>query len=91
MTDGHKHRMVTIAGPYVWWVRWLRKPIHHDRDIDRVDASPYPYCPCAEHEDCWTMSTLSALHRWTGFTLFYRTWKGAPEDEYGKPDCGTRN
>lgn len=83
--------MLTVRGPYVWWVKLLRKPVFHSRDLPRVDASPYPYCPCPltdkNNPTCWTMSTLSVLHRWTGLTLFYKTWKGAPEDDY--PDCGT--
>lgn len=86
----HRHRMVRVSSPRVWWVRLLRRPVFHCTDLARVDRSPYPYCPCEnpEHardvllddEQCWTMSTVSILHRWCGFTLFYRTWTGAPDE-----------
>lgn len=100
MTDGHRHRMVTVRSPALWWVRLIRRPIHHSTSVEHVDWSPYPYCPCVRHGatmadgPCWTMSTLSFLHRWTGLTLFYKTWKGADDDPgdasaRGKPDCGT--
>lgn len=52
-----------------WWVRLMRKPLVHSTNLTRVDRSPYPYGPCATHSDCWTLSTLSILHRWTGLTL----------------------
>jgi hypothetical protein len=85
----HKHQMLTVKSPSVWWVRLLRKPIFHTYDVPRMDRSLYPFCPCAKHgfgsadiatATCWTMSTLSVLHRWTGLTLFYKTWKGAPDE-----------
>lgn len=63
---------------------WLRKPRYHTRTtvyaasrpkLDRIGRSPYPYGPCREsgHNtasvQCWYLSVLSVLHRWTGFTV----------------------
>lgn len=80
MTEGHKHRLVRVT-PRV--MRLMRKPLIHCRDLDRVDASPYPYGPCnlsfGKNPTCWTLSLLSILHRWTGLTLYV----GPPEE---KPD-----
>lgn len=77
MTDGHKHRLVTVRGWDTLSVRLLRWPLFHTRDVDRADASPYPYGPCPKregpchgHRECWTLSALGILHRWTGFTLY---------------------
>lgn len=69
MTDGHKHRTVKIRSWDAWWVRALRKPLFHTTNVVRVDPSPYPYGPCAIHHDCWTLTPLGILHRWTGLTL----------------------
>lgn len=78
MTTGHKHRMVTVPSPDVWYARLLRMPLLHTRNLDRVEKSPYPYGPCPKrdgacfgHHDCWTLSTLAILHRWTGLTLHW--------------------
>jgi hypothetical protein len=72
MTQGHKHRMITVkAGGLV--ERVLRRPLFHCRHLARVDASPYPYGPCPmsiEPVTCWTLSALGILHRWTGLTLY---------------------
>lgn len=77
MTDGHKHRIVTVTSWDRWYVRALRAPLWHCSDLPRVDASPYPYGPCPKregacsgHRECWTLSTLGILHRWTGLTLY---------------------
>lgn len=86
MTDGHKHRIVRInpstrTGGALY--AFLRKPRFHTTDLARVDASPYPYGPCREHPlnwkdapveapECYTLSVLSVLHRWTGLTLVWR-------------------
>ena len=74
MTSGHKHRIVTVPSWDTWYVRLLRKPLWHCRDIRRVDESPYPYGPCAKtkraNPTCWTLSLLGILHRWTGLTLY---------------------
>ena len=81
MTDGHKHRMVRVASFDSRLVKWLRKPVVHSTDYIRVDKSPYPYGPCdgtkgcphrllSPPPDCWVLTRLSVLHRWTGLTLY---------------------
>jgi hypothetical protein len=81
MTDGHKHRLLHIGHDFNWWpVRLLRKPVWkiHDPDLrPKVDASPYPYAVIREFHggkarECYTLSLLGILHRWTGLTLC--TW-----------------
>jgi len=83
MTEGHKHRLVTVRKDGLVY-RVLRWPLLHTRNLDRADRSPYPYGPCPKresaclgHNECWTLSTLSILHRWTGLTLSYEE----PEEE----------
>lgn len=79
MTDGHKHRHVVVPSWDRWYVRLLRKPLLHSTNYARVDRSPYPYGPCADPKcknsyrmpppDCWVLTPLGILHRWTGLTL----------------------
>lgn len=79
MTAGHKHRNVVVPSWDRWYVRLLRKPLVHSTNYVRVDQSPYPYGPCTDERcvnkyrlprpDCWTLSTLSILHRWFGLVL----------------------
>lgn len=77
MTDGHKHRHWVIKSFDSWWVRLLRKPLWtvHDPDLrPKVDASPYPYGVVTEFHggkvrECYTLTPLGVLHRWTGLTL----------------------
>jgi len=76
MTEGHKHRTVTLRvntrlGGAVRAV--LLKPRFHSTDLARVEASPYPYGLCREHLGCYYLSLLSILHRWTGLTLKEKT------------------
>lgn len=92
MTEGHKHRIVTVPSWGVWYVRALRWPFFHTRDQNRAERSPYPYGPCPKregpctgHVDCWTMSTLSVLHRWTGLTLYV----GPPGEQDDTPEPGS--
>lgn len=78
----HRHRLVLVKNRSAWWVRALRYGIWHSMwfggsDFDKIDASPYPYGPCPLHEQCYYLSGVSILHRWTGFTLFF------PEREKG--------
>lgn len=68
MTDGHKHRHIKVRRYGLMHV-WLTTPRSHETDIDYVDASPYPYGKCPEHANCWYLSILSVLHKWTGLTL----------------------
>lgn len=65
MSEGHKHREVTVKRGRL--VRFLTKPRWHTHDIVRVDASPYPY----GQSRCggYYLSILGVLHRWTGLTL----------------------
>ena len=39
----------------------------------RIDRSPYPYGPCPPERgldaDCWTLSLLGIIHRFTGLVL----------------------
>lgn len=80
VTDGHKHRMLRV-NVHSRLVRWLRKPLRHSTNYPRVDRSPYPYRPCTDERcwtryrhprpDCWVLTPLSILHRWTGLTLEY--------------------
>ena len=77
----HRHWHVLVESRDTRWVRLLRAPLLHVRNLDRVEASPYPYGPCPKrpenggvcpgHRDCWTLSTLAILHRWTGLTLYF--------------------
>jgi hypothetical protein len=73
MTEGHRHRTVRVRhGGRLR--RFLTKPRWHTTDIRRVDLSPYPYGMCTQHHsltwpECWYLSILSILHRWTGLTL----------------------
>lgn len=80
MTTGHKHRHLVVASFETRLVRLLRKPLRHETNIVKVDVSPYPYGPCPGEKgcphrllhprpDCWTLSLLGILHRWTGLTL----------------------
>ena len=79
MTTGHKHRIVTVRSGRVGRLvrRALSTPLVHRTDLEQVDASPYPYGPCANEyhnnrgRDCYYLSLLSVLHRWTGLTLYY--------------------
>lgn len=91
MTTCHKHRIVKVPSWSAWYVRALRWGILHTRNLLRVEASPYPYGPCPKrggpckgHEDCWTLSALSILHRWTGLTLYHEK----PDEEEGAFDDG---
>lgn len=68
--------MVRVRSWDSWWVRALRKPVLHrfylnetSRTAVRVRFSPYPYGPCPKHHDCWVLTPLGILHRWTGMTL----------------------
>lgn len=85
MTEGHKHRHIHVPFPFPFYVRSLRWGILHTRNLERVEKSPYPYgpCskregPCAGHRECWTLSALGILHRWTGLTIEFDP---SPEEE----------
>lgn len=95
MITGHKHWIVTVPSWDTWYVHALRYPLLHftatpgTPRYEQIDASPYPYGPCPNrdgaclgHRECWTLSTLAILHRWTGLTLYRQT----PEE--GTPDDG---
>jgi hypothetical protein len=76
MTEGHRHRIVSVPSWDVWYARALRWPLLHSTNQRRVERSSYPYGPCTKregsclgHRECWTLSTLGILHRWTGLTL----------------------
>lgn len=75
MTEGHKHRTVQIYEGTLAY-RFLRWPMYHCSDREKVDESPYPYGPCdpkaGRDSVCWYLSPLSFLHRWTGLTLVKR-------------------
>jgi hypothetical protein len=100
MTEGHRHRLVNVPSWDTWYVRALRYPLFHCRDQNRVERSPYPYGPCRKravdkggegsaclgHCDCWTLSVLSVLHRWTGLTL--ATHKASDGDSLDSGQAG---
>ena len=70
MTTGHKHRHLKVKkGGLIF--RVLRKPLWYTRDVDRVDASPYPYG--LSESRGYYLSLLGVLHRWTGLTLDTRS------------------
>lgn len=76
MTDGHKHHFVVVPSkstPLARLADWARRPLPlmHFTNLARVDASPYPYRPCDEHERCWCLTPLGIAHRWTGLTLIF--------------------
>lgn len=63
----------------LWHTRTVVPAIRNEWDQnrwDRIDASPYPYGPCTgrghdtAHVECWYLSALSILHRWTGFSVW---------------------
>lgn len=72
MTPGHKHREVRVRRDGLRH-GFLTRPRWHSTDGVKVDRSPYPYGPCTdpihEERECWYLSILSVLHRWTGLTL----------------------
>lgn len=94
MTDGHKHRLLRVKSFDTLFVRVLRTPVWHRPALTndawrRIERSPYPYGPCAEHSKglgldatCWVLTPLSILHRWTGLTL-----SNAPKHTCGDKTC----
>lgn len=69
MTDGHQHIVVQLSADVRWQKRLLRfltKPRYWTNDRRKADLSPYPY---GVDRDCYYLSILSVLHRWTGLTL----------------------
>lgn len=81
MTYGHKHREVGLPQ---WVIYLLRKPVYYQHDIDRVDASPYPYGEKTRYvggvrRPVWYLSTLSILHRWTGLAVYVKKGRGQRE------------
>ena len=95
MTDGHKHRMITVSRNGLIR-RVLTRPLLHTLGHnEQVETSPYPYGPCPKregpcysHHDCWYLSALSILHRWTGLTLYYENPPDDP-DEGVLDECGS--
>ena len=71
MTTGHKHHTVAVKEKSLT-LKLLRIPLRHRTNPMDVDESRYPYGPCKTHADCWTLSALGILHRWTGLTFIFR-------------------
>lgn len=81
MTDGHKHRTLRVRKDGIRY-GVLTKPRRHITVVPGTPAywalekSPYPYGPCGAHRwtpdrQCYYLSLLSILHRWTGLTLYF--------------------
>lgn len=54
--------------------RWAGVVLRHTHDLRIAEQSKYPYGDCGEHENCYTLTVLGFLHRWTGLTLFVTGW-----------------
>lgn len=74
MTAGHRHREVRVPGP----IRYLlRRAVFDCYDIERIEASPYPYRMDwkyigGKRAEYGRLTILGILHRWTGLTLIVK-------------------
>lgn len=75
MTEGHKHRVVTVKSFDVWWVRALRRPVlvlsdKHEAYVERSRLVFGVRVSKADHHDEFFLTPLGILHALFGIVLY---------------------